>query len=213
MQPILVQPASPPDGLEIRAARTTDIYAILALHREAFSDKFGAAFGRQTDRGVEAMAETWRRQGPTALRGMLLAVMDNQVVGTISMRTSDMGMDFGGTAELVFSNILGPWGAMRSIMTLSILEHQIGRYEGYITDVAVLSAYRRRGIAQALLSQAEANARQRQRQYMSLYVSKRNLGARSLYERYGFSAHRVRHSILAWLVLHQRDWVYMRKLL
>ena len=74
--------------LQIRAARMDDIYPILRLHCEAFADKFGAAFGvRGTARGVEAMAEAWRRQGRSALRGMFVADSDGHVIGTISLRT------------------------------------------------------------------------------------------------------------------------------
>ena len=62
------QPAAPLQ-LSIRPAHMHDIYQVLALHREAFADKFGAAFGANgTERGIEAMAEAWRRQGSAALR-------------------------------------------------------------------------------------------------------------------------------------------------
>src|SRR5690242_3429694 len=74
---------SEPIYVEIRFARMEDIHPILHLHREAFADKFGVAFGANgTDRGIEAMAEAWRKQGLSALRGMLVAVSDGQVIGT-----------------------------------------------------------------------------------------------------------------------------------
>src|SRR6476661_4264390 len=74
--------------IDIRPARMSDIYPMLSLHREAFADKFGAAFGtRGMARGIEAMAEAWRRQGSAALRGMLVAYADDQVVGTTTLRT------------------------------------------------------------------------------------------------------------------------------
>ena len=90
------------------------------------------------------------------------------------------GSDDTGAAELAFQQVLGLWGATRSIFALSLLDHQIDRAEGYITDVAVLSPYRRRGVAQALLARAEEEAR-------------------------------VRRSLLAGWILHQRAWVFMRK--
>src|SRR5918911_555932 len=70
-----------PLTIDIRPARMDDIYPILGLHREAFAEKFGAAFGaRGTARGIEAMAEAWRRQGMSALRGMLVASADDHVI-------------------------------------------------------------------------------------------------------------------------------------
>ncbi len=198
--------------LQIRAARMDDIYPILRLHCEAFADKFGAAFGvRGTARGVEAMAEAWRRQGRSALRGMFVADSDGLVVGTISLRTWDTASDISGAAELAFHQVLGVWGAVRSIFALSLLDHTIERSEGYITDVAVLARYRRNGIARALLDHVEQEARQRGKKFLGLYVSASNTPARRLYASAGFVDYRTRRSWLAGLILHQRSWIYMRK--
>lgn len=206
-------PDVPAETLAIRAARMEDIYPILALHSEAFSDKFSAAFGgaRGHARGVEAMAEAWRRQGLPALRGMFVAVLEQRVVGTISLRTWDMPHEGSAAAELAFHYVLGMWGALRSMFTLSLLDHQIGRGEGYITDVAVLHAYQRRGIARALLMHAEDDARRRQRQYLGLYVSATNAPAIALYRSCGFADASVRNSWVAGWILRQRSWIYMRK--
>jgi len=211
---MLVTPdqSTPPRNVAIRPAQMSDIYPILSLHREAFADKFGAAFGaRGMARGVEAMAEAWRRQGSAALRGMLVAEADGQVIGTITLRTWEMGGDNTGAAELAFHQVLGAWGALRSIFALSLLDHQIDRAEGYITDVAVLTPYRRRGIAQALLARAEEEARIRRKRYLALYVSAKNYGAQQLYLRNGFVSRRVRRSLLAGWMLHQSAWIFMRK--
>ncbi len=198
--------------IDIRPARMDDIYLILRLHREAFADKFGAAFGSEgTPRGIEAMAEAWRRQGNSALRGMLVAWAGDEVIGTISLRTWEMGRENTGAAELAFHQILGVWGAIRSIFALSLLDHSIDRTEGYITDVAVLSAYRRQGVARAMLARAEDEARLRGKKFLGLYVSATNLAARRLYQRAGFVEHHVRRSLLAGWILQQRAWIYMRK--
>jgi ribosomal protein S18 acetylase RimI-like enzyme len=203
--------AAPPP-IDIRPAQMSDIYPVLSLHREAFADKFGAAFGANgMARGVEAMAEAWRRQGSSALRGMLVAYADGRVIGTITLRTWEMGGDNTGAAEIAFHQVLGAWGALRSIFALSLLDHQIDRGEGYITDVAVLGSYRRRGVALALLARAEEEARIRRKRYLGLYVSAANKGAQQLYLRAGFVKRRVRRSLLAGLVLRQYSWIFMRK--
>jgi len=113
---VTTRASTTPLTIDLRPARMDDIYPILSLHREAFADKFGAAFGaRGTARGIEAMAEAWRRQGSAALRGMLVAVADNLVIGTITLRTWEMGGDSTGAAEMAFHQVLGAWGALRSI--------------------------------------------------------------------------------------------------
>jgi ribosomal protein S18 acetylase RimI-like enzyme len=209
---VITQASAAPLTIDIRPARMDDVYPILGLHREAFADKFGAAFGaRGAARGIEAMAEAWRRQGINALRGMLVAIADGQVIGTITLRTWEMGSDNSGAAEMAFHQVLGAWGAMRSIFALSLLDHLIGRDEGYITDVAVLSSYRRRGVAQALLARAEEDARIRRKRFLGLYVSAANQGARRLYLGAGFAEHHKRRSLLAGWLLRQRVWIYMRK--
>lgn len=201
-----------PLQLSIRPAQMRDIYPVLNLHREAFADKFGAAFGTNgAARGVEAMAEAWRRQGSSALRGMFVAEAGEQVIGTITLRTWEMGGDNTGAAEMAFHQVLGTWRAMRSIFALSLLDHQIDRAEGYITDVAVLSEYRRRGVAQAMLARAEEEARVRRKRYIALYVSARNRGAIDLYKRTGFTKWRTRRSLMAGWILRQRVWLLMRK--
>jgi ribosomal protein S18 acetylase RimI-like enzyme len=204
--------AIPAGALTLRAARVEDIPAIVALHREAFADKFGGAFGSGHEaRGAAALAATWRRQGPAALRGMVVAVVAEQVIGTITLRTWDMGADDGAAAEIAFQENLGVWGAMRSLFALSLLDHRIDRREGFITDVAVSVAYRRAGVARALLAAVEEEARRRAKGYLGLYVSAANTGARALYERCDFCDVRIRRSLLARLFFGQGQWVYMRK--
>jgi ribosomal protein S18 acetylase RimI-like enzyme len=209
---VTTQASTEPLTIDIRPARMDDIYPILGLHREAFADKFGAAFGaRGAARGIEAMAEAWRRQGMSALRGMLVAYADGHVIGTITLRTWEMGSDNTGAAEMAFHQVLGPWGALRSIFALSLLDHPIDRNEGYITDVAVLGPYRRRGVAQALLARTEEDARLRRKRFLGLYVSAANQAARRLYQRASFVESRTRYSLLAGWLLHQHKWIYMRK--
>lgn len=202
----------PADDVVIRPARLSNIEAIVALHREAFADTFGAAFGpRDRERGAQALATGWRRQGPAALRGMLVAEYAGQLIGTTSLRTRDMIGDGGGFAEAAFFETLGVWGALRSLFALSLLDHQIERGEGFIADVAVAPEWRRRGIARALLQRAEDDARARSLTYLGLYVRESNHGARALYERLGFQAMYIRRSLFARLFFGQDGWIYMRK--
>lgn len=212
---VALQPQSAtPLVVDIRPARMDDIYPVIQLHSEAFADKFGAAFGANgMARGIEAMAEAWRRQGAGALRGMLVATADDEIIGTITLRTWEMGSEDSAAAEMAFQRVLGAWGALRSIFALSLLDHQIVRDEGYITDVAVRSDYRRRGVARLLVARAEEEARGRRKRFISLYVSASNTGARRLYLDNGFVDVRVRRSITSALLLHRWGWVYMRKVL
>ncbi len=58
--------------------------------------------------------------------------------------------------------------------------------EGYIGNVAVLPAFRRRGIADALLDAAEALAREMGLRFLTLEVRAGNAPAVALYEKHGY---------------------------
>jgi ribosomal protein S18 acetylase RimI-like enzyme len=198
--------------VHVRLAELADIDGILLLHREAFADKFGGAFGvHNTERGAEALATAWRRQGTRALRGMLVAETDQRIIGTTTLRTSESGLDDSGAAEIAFQQVLGFWGTLRSLFALSLLDHRIGRDEGFITDVAVLAPYRRRGVARRLMERAEDLAIYRRKRYLGLYVSAANTGAHQLYRQFQFYDVRLRKSWLMRWVFGQRAWIYMRK--
>jgi ribosomal protein S18 acetylase RimI-like enzyme len=122
-----------------------------------------------------------------------------------------MSSDDGAAAEIAFQQALGAWGAARSLFALSILDHRIGREEGFITDVAVLSTWRRQGVARELLARAEEEARLKRKRYLGLYVSAANQQARALYQRLGYRDIRTRRSWAARFIFGQLSWIYMQK--
>lgn len=58
--------------------------------------------------------------------------------------------------------------------------------EGYIANIAVDPMFRRRGIASALLADAERFGRRTGLSFLTLEVRRTNLGAQELYRRHGF---------------------------
>lgn len=195
----------------IRPASLGDVQAILDLHSKIFSDKFIGVFGsRGMARGLQAMATLWQQQGPTSLQGMVVAEWQHQIIGTVSLRTATSESS-PVTMEMVFPEVLGWWGTVRSIFALSLLSHQVRPEEGFVTDVAVMEQFRRRGIARSLLLYIEKQAYLQRKHYLGLYVSGANWGAQQLYAISGFTPVRVRRSWLMHLVFGQRDWIYMRK--
>ncbi|MEI7768487.1 MAG: GNAT family N-acetyltransferase [Chloroflexales bacterium] len=214
-QPGIVSPhaaAAPPIAASIRPARLDDIAAIIGLHSRAFADTFGGAFGRSgIERGSQALATAWRRQGAASMRGMLVADQDGLLIGTITLRTWEMSGDDTSAAELAFQEALGLWGAARSLFALSLLDHRIDPHEGFLADVAVLEPYRRSGVARSMIARVEEEARARRKRFLGLYVSTHNTHARSLYLSLGFADAHIRRSLLAWLFFGQGTWHYMRK--
>lgn len=206
--PRLTEPAALP--VVLRPACLSDIEPMLALQAEAFADKFVAAFGRRgIERGVAALIRTHQLQGASSLQGMHVAVYAERVVGTITMRTSEMHIDDGGAVEQAFLRELGTWGTIRAMHALSQLDHRIDRDEGYITDVAVVADLRRRGIAQAMMHSIIALARDNGKRRLGLYVSASNTSALALYHQLAFREQQVRRSWWNALFLGERRWLYM----
>ncbi len=58
--------------------------------------------------------------------------------------------------------------------------------EAYVANIAVNNAYRRRGVASALMQRAEKDAKERNCEFISLEVRKSNFSAISLYEKRGY---------------------------
>jgi ribosomal-protein-alanine N-acetyltransferase len=60
--------------------------------------------------------------------------------------------------------------------------------EGYITNIAVAPAHRRKGIADTLMRRLISHAEERKLSFLTLEVRESNHAARKLYEKYGFQA-------------------------
>jgi len=73
------------------------------------------------------------------------------------------------------------------------------RDEFYIAHLATAPAFRRRGVARALLSHAENLARSAGLRKLALLVDKKNVPARRLYEEQGFTARPPRINIVPYL--------------
>jgi ribosomal protein S18 acetylase RimI-like enzyme len=80
----------------------------------------------------------------------------------------------------------------------------------YLANLAVRSDYRQRGIAKALLEQAEVQVRQWHCQDLYLHVMEDNFLARQLYLKAGYYIHQVENSWGSWLALPQRLFLHKR---
>lgn len=196
----------------IRPATPADIDGVVAVHRDAFNDKFLAAFGRTKFHiGVELMAETWRRQGPAGLHGMWVVELDNQIVATIALRSRGAQRQLPPVpVEWLFIKALGVARAMYALTALSIIDHPIAHNELYISDVAVLSAYQRRGLGRALMQHAAKEARRLNLASLCLIVSATNYAAITLYNHAGYRIDATQHSFLAWLIMRRWQWLLLR---
>jgi len=206
--------AGSPD-ITIRRAHAGDIEALVAVHSDAFHDKFLAAFGtRRYTAGVALMQDIWRRQGSAGLAGIWVAEVDQHIVATIALRARITSRALPLIpVEWMFIRALGVFRAFYALTALSLVDYHIGANEIYISDVAVHHAYRRRGIANALLTHAVNEAQRLAISSLCLFVSASNPAAIALYQRNGYLIVGKRISVFGWIILGNRQWHLMRKII
>ena len=136
----------------------------------------------------------------------------DSIIGTIAVRARHTLRNTPMVpVEWLFIRGLGFFRAMYALSALSVIDYSIRLDEMYISDVAVMRAYRRRGVAAAMLRHAEEEARRQRMKYLTLYVNARNRAARELYLKMGFQMHQLRRSLWAWVLIRHANWALMRK--
>ena len=201
------------NDIVIRPATPADINGLITVHAAAFNDKFIAAFGaRHLATGLDLMAETWRRQGSAGLSGIWVVVAQDTIVATIALRARITMRQLPAVpVEWLFIKKLGFLRALYALTILSIIDHHIKFDELYVSDVAVLPTYQRRGIARAMLDHALAEAQRLKLKTLCLYVSATNTAACALYQQAGYHPTYTHHSLIAWLVTRRWRWLLMAR--
>lgn len=197
---------------EVRAARAADLPGIAAVLEDAFSDKMRVIFGQPQE--VRAALEALY-QGPVmrGYDGILVAERAGRIVGTLliePMQYTEAEMD---AFERFSVRELGLLRTLRASFMLWVigLNHTPEPGEAYISDLGVAADCRGEGIGRLLIESAEAWARRRQRERLTLWVAESNEGARALYEKTGFTTVRTRRSLLTRLFFGIAQWQFMEK--
>lgn len=174
--------APPPGAVRARPATAGDAPAVAALLADALGEKYRPAYGPRAPRAIEALVRAEIGGGAS---GYVVADADGRVVGTAHLSTSaNAGVpDWRPTLRRTVGRPRAAWAGV----VLSLLWHgPLAAGEGYVGEVAVDPAWRRRGVASVLMAAVESTARERGCHVVSLWVTLDNAGARALYEGRGF---------------------------
>jgi ribosomal protein S18 acetylase RimI-like enzyme len=198
--------AGSPPPPHVRRAREEDASEIAAVVVDALSDKYGPALGRAAVRGVEGLVRRDIREGTRTSR-YWVAEVEGRVAGGVHLMLAD---ERGGGALRALAAAVGWPRALRAVLVFSLLgSGRVARDEGYIDELGVADWARRRGVASALLSACEREARRAGKRRLTLWVTFDNDAARPLYERYGFREARRRRWVLGRLVFGAPGAIFM----
>lgn len=189
----------------VRRAREDDAPAIAAVVVEALADKYGPALGRAAEAGVEGLVRRDIREG--AGSRYWVAEVEGRVAGGVHLVLADPR----GTGALrALAESVGWARALRAVAVFSLLGGgRVERDEGYIDELGVAEWARRRGVARALLSACEREARRVGKRRLTLWVTSDNRAARPLYEGYGFREARRRRWLVGRLVFGAPGAIFM----
>lgn len=191
----------------VRPALVSDVDAIVELLLEGFPDKFRSIFSGDLANAAKTLKQCYT--SPEGLEGIFVAEAGSKIAGVISLQT-DNEVEGSNCLKYFFKN-LGPIKTIKALLGLWLLSGHVDEWECYIEFITVSSSCRGTGIGSLLLKQAEGYAREKQKQYLTLYVTEDNTGARKLYRKIGFTDVRVKKSLFLKAIIGVERWVFMRK--
>jgi ribosomal protein S18 acetylase RimI-like enzyme len=178
-----------PEGPLIRRARDDDAAATARLLYLTSPGGF-TLFGGSERGGLRLIERAFATPGNDCAREVItLAELGGEVAGVLSAFPADEGAERRRHFIRVTLRHRPPWRWLRIV--------RLGRAGSrrspapppgsfYIDSLATGGRFRRRGVAQALLAEAERLARERGLGSLALDTRESNSGARALYERLGF---------------------------
>lgn len=200
--------------VQIRLAQVTDIEAVEKLTLQTFPSTFGPALGnRPLETQIQVFARL-RQARRCPVEGCLVAMHGADLAGILMWKTAEMGEgQLGG--QLRALSPLGLLGALRFLLVRTTVysHYKPASKEAYLSGLAVVPAYRGRGIALALMRQAEEEARQAGKSFTSGFVASNNLASRAMLQKLGYREVHTQRTLLRGWVLGETHSIRVEKTL
>jgi ribosomal protein S18 acetylase RimI-like enzyme len=181
-----------PEGPQTRAAREEDASAVAQLIYLTSPDGF-KLFGGSEQRGLLLIEAAFTRPGTDCSRDVVtVAELDGEVAGAMAAFPSAEGDQRRRQFVRVAMSRRPPWRWPR---IRGVARHGAShaptppRDSFYIDSLATAERFRRRGVAAALLEEAERAAVAQGLSSVALDTRSSNIAARALYERHGYDVH------------------------
>ncbi len=199
--------------LVVRSAVCEDLPDLACVLVDAFQVKMRVLFGRDTERTTRVLQSLYFGPIARGYDGVMVAELDGHVVGGLVIDPLPWTQEDVARLDQAIRQELSWWRRFWNRVGYSTFSHGPEAGDAYISDVGVHSNYRGRGIAQALMVEAEHWAVSHQRCALALWVASNNHIARHVYEKIGMKALREERNIMSGLLYGIPRWAYMRKVL
>ena len=197
--------------IRVRPAGPDDLSVLTQIIADVFSVKMHVLFGRDRTRILAMLARMYRGPLARGYDGLLLAELDRQPVGALAIEPMPWYGEDIAEIDLAMRTELSGWRRWWNHLGFGVFSHGPEDGDAYLTDVSVIKSARRRGVATALVQQAEVWAVAHHRRALSLWVASNNPTARHVYERIGMVAVLREFNVISGLLYGIPSWTYMRK--
>ena len=171
--------------MDIRPATVADLPRVERLRLQTLSGGDTSAWrGVPLELRVEVRLRLWRTSGHL-LRGLLVGIDGDDVVGTVAIDTADMNLRFA-VRHLGALTPLGPLRMARFVGVWLVGQHETAPEEAFLHSMAVIPEYRRRGAARGLMAAAEDQARAWGRRVAVVTVERTNKPSLELVRSIGY---------------------------
>lgn len=195
--------------MTIREKNDADDAEAARLIAEAFREKYTAFAGGRWGKAIPIAADEMKWRGRSG--NFFVADLEGAVAGVIEIIGTDLpGVPYGELVSIYFKH-LGLMKGMRAAYLSSLLSRVVAADEACVSNLAVATEARGKGVARALLARAERFALDAGKTSMTLWVSENNVPAVRLYESAGFSAAGTNVSQQLNKYFGCETWLQMRK--
>lgn len=198
--------------MEIRPATCADIEAVERLNLQVFAQDSIGLMNHLSFEAQLQMRINLRQTNKDPVAGLLVAIVDDRLVGSVEVETKEMSPHNRWT-HLCALRPLGRLQALRALLVWMVVAYRPAPHEAYLHSLAIEADYRRQGLAWQLMLAAEQQARLYGKTLTVSLISPDNKPSLALVERCGYQQVQRRFTVLHRLLKREREFVRVEKTL
>ena len=199
------------NDINLRTFQNDDLLPIASILVDAFDSKFSrlSTLNREELRDYIIDSSFIDIVEPN---NIIIATIKNEVVGILSLKCNKIKI-LQNKKMLSFNELVKKYGLFNTVklgLGTSLLKEEEKNNACYIDFIAVKKEHRSKGIGSKLIAiGCEITFNRLKKQYLTLYVSSKNIEAIKLYKNLGFNIVKKTRSFLTFLAFKEIEWSYM----